>query len=700
MLILHSFGRDFAPFGAIAQEFRAELRRQSLEPIEFLDASLEMARFDGVENEGPLVDFLSAAYRGREPNLVAAVGAPAAHFCLRNAERLFATVPLLILGSDKRRIAGLVEDSRTASVHFDLDLRALALNVLQVRPETRHLYVVFGTAPVERFWEPECRRVWEPLLPGVEFHWLSDRSLARMAEELAATPPNAAIFFGILSRDAAGVPHEHDAALQRLHAAANAPIFGFSEEQLGLGIVGGPLVSMRQVGREAAAVALRIFDGESPGRIEVPAVVLGQPVYDWRELERWGIERSFLPEGSSVRFRPTGLWEAHRTAVILGSGVLVLQGVLIVLLLAARRRARESEASLRLATEAASVGLWHRGASENDEIHASALWRTLFGLPEHARIQTEDVLARIHPEDRESVRQSLEQAGREGRQFEIEHRIETPDGTVRWIASRGQAEGERTRGVSMDISKRKQAEAQLASQRNELAHLARVSSLGVLSGALAHELNQPLGIILSNAQAAQHLLAEEQPDLVELREILADIVSEDRRAGDVIKRLRALLQRGETTRRPLDVNGCLGEVLRLLRSELVARGVTVQCELAANPPQVVADRVQLQQILLNLIANACDAMEANPRNKRILTLGTFADGGECRVVVRDCGIGLPADPEVMFKPFHTTKANGLGMGLAICRMLAEAHGGRLLAESNPGRGATFHLALPAANDAP
>jgi PAS domain S-box-containing protein len=345
------------------------------------------------------------------------------------------------------------------------------------------------------------------------------------------------------------------------------------------------------------------------------------------------------------------------------------------------------------------VGLWERDI-ERDEITASAKWRALFGLPPGGRLHLADVFARLHPEDEPRVRETIEKAAREGQSYGTEHRVVLPDGGVRWLYSVGRVvhgrSGQRGhgRGASMDITDRKRIESEVAQQRGQLAHLSRVASLGVLSGSLAHELNQPLGIILSNAQAAQRLLAREQPDLEEIRDILADIVSEDRRAGDVIKRLRALLQRGETHRQPVSVNDCLEEVLRLVRSDLVGRGVTVHCTLAAGLPAVMADHVQVQQVLLNLIVNACDAIEANSPEHRWLSLTTAADAKGVRVAVRDQGCGLPEDVEAMFEPFHSTKPHGLGMGLAICRTILTAHDGKIWAEPNPDRGATFHVSLP------
>lgn len=254
----------------------------------------------------------------------------------------------------------------------------------------------------------------------------------------------------------------------------------------------------------------------------------------------------------------------------------------------------------------------------------------------------------------------------------------------------------RTYGVIRDITPQKRAEIEAQELRGNLTHLARVTMLGALSGSLAHELNQPLGIILSNAQAAQELLLQGSPDLGEVQAILSDIVAADRRAGDVIERLRALFKRGEVSLQPLALNGVIDEVLNLTRADLIGRGVTVVRELAPQLPPVAGDRVQLQQLVLNIILNAADAMAANAPGTRRLHLQTTLHQGLVRTSVRDEGSGLATDVERLFQPLYTTKPSGLGMGLAICRSIVEAHSGRLWAEPHPERGAVFHFELPIA----
>lgn len=233
-------------------------------------------------------------------------------------------------------------------------------------------------------------------------------------------------------------------------------------------------------------------------------------------------------------------------------------------------------------------------------------------------------------------------------------------------------------------------------RRQEVAHLGRVATMSGLSVSLAHEMNQPLGIILSNAQAAQRLLAKDQPDLSTVRQIIADIISENRRATEVIRRMRDLLRRGEVRQQPIDMNTIAAEVLSLAGQLLREQQITVTTELDPILPAILADRIQMQQVLLNLVLNACEAMETTHPDQRRLHLSTRHSNDFIHLTLADLGRGLPPDPESIFTPFHTTKEQGLGMGLPICRTITEAHHGQIWAEPGSPTGAVFHLVLPAA----
>jgi PAS domain S-box-containing protein len=251
----------------------------------------------------------------------------------------------------------------------------------------------------------------------------------------------------------------------------------------------------------------------------------------------------------------------------------------------------------------------------------------------------------------------------------------------------------------IDISERKQAELEAARRRNEMAHLSRVTTLGELSGSLAHELNLPLGAILCNAQAAQRILANGGSDPAEMRAILDDIVSEDKRAAEVIRRLRLWLKKGEVQQHPIRINKVVRDVLKLIRTDLIGQSVTVTTELARDLPTLTSDPVQLQQVLVNLVVNACDAMADCNAPERQLLIRTGIENGSSAVIVSvtDRGSSIPEEKmEEIFEPFFTTKAKGMGLGLSVCRTIIAAHRGKLWAANNTDRGATFHFTLPVA----
>jgi signal transduction histidine kinase/integral membrane sensor domain MASE1 len=360
---------------------------------------------------------------------------------------------------------------------------------------------------------------------------------------------------------------------------------------------------------------------------------------------------------------------------------------------------RVSEERMSLALESAKLSLWDWDVV-NDRMWMTGEGREFFGITPDEAIRFSDLGGRVHPDDQalrtRAIRHALETSGA----YELEYRILRPDGSLRWIATRGRLLNPGTEdaparilGVWMDITRQKLADAEAQQQRDALAHLSRVATVGALSGSLAHELTQPLTSILSNAQAGRRFMAHATPDLAELRAIFEDVDGAASRAGGIIDRLRTMLRRSEVALGPVNVNESLDELLRLTRSDLIARRVVVSNLATGALPPAMTDRVQLQQVLLNLIMNACDAMDTNQPDDRTLTLVAFLTQNEMRIGVLDCGIGLPEDIEALFQPFHTTKEVGLGMGLSICRTLVTAHGGRLWAERRAGRGAAFYVSL-------
>jgi signal transduction histidine kinase len=368
---------------------------------------------------------------------------------------------------------------------------------------------------------------------------------------------------------------------ERLARVSLAPIYAGFDPLVGYGVVGAVTTPMDTIGRKTAELVAQVLESGDTGELPAIQTLAATPIFDWRQLRRWGLRKSQLPPGTIVRFEPPPFWRQHLALVMATGGLLLLQsGLIIALVLQNRRR--------------------------------------------------------------------------------------------QW------AEGEAQR------------------RREELAHMTRVATMGELTASLAHEINQPLAAILSNAQAGQRLLAAGNTDWQQIAEILADIAADDRRAGEVIRRMRTLLRKGGSEPTTLDVNDLVAEVIGLVRGEMILQNVSLALELSSDPLLVHGDQIQLQQVLLNLVMNALDAMKEMSGGYRRLVLRTTAsDDRSVQVSVEDSGVGVPADRlEQVFERFVTTKPHGLGLGLTICRSIIQTHGGSIGCTNN-GRGATFWFTLPA-----
>ena len=368
---------------------------------------------------------------------------------------------------------------------------------------------------------------------------------------------------------------------------------------------------------------------------------------------------------------------------------------------------RESEARTSLAVDAADLGIWSRDLARN-EIWASPKWRELFCFAPSEHLDLDRVLQRLHPDDRHTLQQhdAMALAGSNGGTYQTEYRVMCPDGTIRWISSQGRVEFDATRqavllrGADRDVTARKQAEQETQLLRQEIAHAGRVSMMGQLASGLAHEINQPLASILRNAEAAELFLQHPSPDLEEIRAILSDIRSDDERAGQVIDRMRGLLKRQTPDTGRLDVGALVGDVAALVRVDAATRQVKLDIEVSPDLPHVRGDRVQIQQVLLNLILNGMDALNGTRLEARRVNVTARLDDPQfVEIAVGDTGHGIPADTLArIFEPFFTTKPNGLGIGLAVSRTIVEAHKGRLWAENRNGDGAAFRFTLPIAKE--
>ena len=434
---------------------------------------------------------------------------------------------------------------------------------MQILPDTKNVMVVIGNSPNEKFWLQEMRRELRPFENRIAFTWTSDQSFNEILKHASELPPHSAIYWHGMLVDAAGVVHEGDSTLKRLHAAATAPMFSFIDVFFNGEIVGGPMHAMLDGGRETAAVAIRILDGEKPGDIKVPPTRFATPIYDWRQLRRWGISESRLPPGSEIHFREPTIWQQYFWQMMAILAALVMQTWLIVALIWEDRRRRRSEANAQALT-------------------------------------------------------------------------------------------------------------------GELAHMNRVATAGQLTASIAHEIRQPLSSIASFGSAGLRWLKHDPPNLDKARSGLENVVAQVHRADDVIKSVTALFKNESTTRTEVYVNALVEQVLISTARARNSNGILLETNLVESPPPyVMADPVQLQQVILNLITNAIDAMSASKQGTRILLIETNIDQDDTVVItVADTGPGFNSKVAAqLFKPFFTTKSSGMGLGLPICKSIIEAHQG-------------------------
>jgi PAS domain S-box-containing protein len=712
VLMLFSSESLLPASNALGTSLQTSLEAEDPYRVEIFTEFLDADRFPGPVHEASVESLLREKYGSIPIDLAIAIGPQALNFLTQRRASLFPGIPLIFAGVTEVSLRQGVPPNSTGIVSRFDPVQTLEL-ALRLQPDARQLVVVTGAAPFDKRWDAVAREKLRPYADRLEMTHLSGLPLSRLLHELAQLLPGTIVIYLTIFQDGSGerfIPRDLTAALS---AAASAPLYGVYDTFLGRGIVGGYIESFEAIGSEAARLALRILAGEPPESLPPGAVETQAFMVDWRQLRRWGLDEANLPPGTIVRFEEPSLWQRYRRQIVAVIAILMLQSALIFALLVQRRRRRFAEESLRESEERyrdvveTQTELICRYLPDTTLTFVNDAYCRYFGRGRDELVGRPFI--RLIPEsERAAVLEHIESIGLSARGDIYEHQVVRPDGSFGWqqwtdhVIRNAKGSVVELQGIGRDITDLKVADMEVEERRKEVTHLTRVAILGELSGALAHELNQPLTAILSNAQAAQRLLARDPLDLAMVREILDDVVTDDLRAGEVITRLRALLKKGEATFQPLDLNDVATEVLALARSELIDRHVTVSTRLAPGLPSILGDRVQLQQVMLNLLLNACEAMSSKGSAERMLTVSTALDGnGLLLTSIADRGDGICSDAaDRLFEPFFTTKSHGLGLGLSICRSIIAAHGGRLWADNNPDGGAKFTFALPARNGDP
>jgi len=475
------------------------------------------------------------------------------------------------------------------------------------------------------------------------------------------------------------------------------------------------------VGVCTVALGILVFDRTPAGPTTSPALLYAPiPLLIWAALRFglggisvsmliitfqaiWGTMRG---HGPFLAQSPSENATALQLFLLVTAAPLMLLAVVIEEEKRSKEALGESANLMGLAAEAGNLAMWVWDVSGND-VWMTERGRSLFGLERDARLDFAAIVDRVHPEDRAAREDAIKQALETRGGYDVEYRVLQADGMARWIHGRGRCvapddgTGPKLFGVSMDVTVRKQAEASAAQKRAELEHVARLATLGELTATLTHELQQPLAAILANSHVGVRLLDAPKPDLQEVRSTLTDICEVTERAGEVVGGLRSMLKRDSTVAglTNVDVNNVIRIVERIVHGDANLHKVKVYLDLSSDARSVMGDSVQLQQVILNLMLNAFSAMSGTAGARRLVMRTNSTDKSHVLVEVQDSGTGIAAEQlEAIFDPFITSKPEGLGMGLSICRSIIERHGGTISAANNPDSGATFSITLPAAGE--
>jgi signal transduction histidine kinase len=580
VLMLQSLDRGNLTLDHFTGAFRVGLDQRAGKPVNVVQVVVGPTGFVGAPEQA-VVDYIRSMYGDRPPpDLIMTVGGPAALFARKHRRQLFPATSLLFAAMDQRYLRGAPLGETETAVAVVNDLPSLIDDILRVLPETRHVFMVTGSGAIGRFMRPELETGFARFQSRVTFVWSDRLSLPDILHRVASLPANSAIVYQTFGSDAQGGAYPAEQVIADLHAKANAPLFSAQSPYLGRGIVGGSMMNIDDLARRTAGVASRILDGEPPGSLRIQPQLRGQPIYDWRELERWGIPERRLPPGSIVMYRRPTLWAEYKLTVLTALGALVLQSLLITLLLY-ERRARQ----------------------------------------------------------------------------------------------RAEIESRRNLALAADANRRE--------------------TISALTSSIGHELGQPLSAIMHNAHALQMMVNANRAAPDATGEILSDIKAEAVLAKQIIERHRTMLRSHQLQKKPIDLHSVITESLALVAHDMRARQIDVVLDLSSTPCVIDGDHVLLEQVLVNLVRNAMDAVAETPPPRRHITIRSVVRATDVEISVRDTGTGLSAEIiGTLFTPFVTTKAHGLGIGLTIAQRIAKAHAGTIAAHDNVDGGATFTVTLP------
>lgn len=692
----------------IADVIKMRLKKRSSASIDVYSDFLDLDRFGGPANEDRLVEFLTARFAQVRPDVVIPVGRRGVEFVVRHGDAFIGGIPVVYCCTPAELTGAQHIPPGTRGIELAYDWVGTFALAQRLQPNARRVVIISADTGNNLTRDGEAMKALMPLLHKYDVRYLTGLAQGELLKEVTQLPRDSIVLLRSIST-IGGRADSADLAYD-IANLSTAPVYSTHATYFGTGIVGGRMDSFKAEGMKAADLALDMMSGKQPSGLLQPIQLPLETRIDARALTRWGFAKNAVPREASVEFLEPTLWEQYRTAVSLVLiGFIALGGIIACLMVqgsrlrAAKKLLKESEERIAFAAAAVNIGIWRM------EIASSHLWATghcrmMFGVDAATPLTWDVFRDAVHPDDRHIFDEWLRSLLPWARPAGTEFRIVLPGDSARWYLSRqytlsdGDSQPLQVCGVFVDVTQRKLAEEQAHTQREELAHLMRVLTLGELSSGIAHELSQPLAAILANAQAAQVVLARTHQGDDLFAEIVDDVVRDVHRAAQVVDGLRRLLKKARCQTIQINLNDLVRSTLPLINSELVARRIRIETELESDLPPICCDRVQMQQLILNLMMNAMDAMGSIPAQSRLLRVATrTVGGGGVELSILDHGPGIsPENFKRLFEPFFTTKQHGLGLGLSICSTIVRSHHGRLNISNADAGGTVAVVSLPAA----
>ncbi len=598
ILILHSFGYAQPAYKIIDASLQKALVASGLDFNNLYFEFMDVARNPGQEYRHELAEILRNKFKGRKLDLVLALHQEALQFLLKEGRDVYPEGPIILILGDDTFFEYSDVKRPLIRLPFTIDVISTARAIFKLQPDTRKIFVIAGSSDLDRRFDDVVVTRLKAWKQELDVESIPPLPLAEILKKVANLPAGTAILYTTVYADSTGKTYMPTDVVRMICATANAPVFGLFETLLGdNGIVGGMILDHHIEGQRAVRIAMDILQGNVPTEpiTMLPATLT--PMFDWKQLKRWGLDESALPAGSIVLNKPVSFWDQYKI-VILGTLIFILlESVLLIVLFIQIRRKKVAELSLKKAEEkyrgifeGALEGIFE-SSPEGKLLTANTALAKMLGYdsPEELTSSIQDLAKDVwvNEHEREEYVQGLE---REGVILKHECRLRHRDGTVIWASMSSRcinSPGGQVlyySGFLEDITSRKLIESETQKLREDLAHVTRVLTLGELTSTLAHEINQPLTAILSNAQAAQRYLSQDNPDMKEVTEILGDIIRDDNRAAEVIRKIRSLLKKEETRYEPLSLNEVIEEILNVIRNDTALAAVSIEKEFDPSLP--------------------------------------------------------------------------------------------------------------------